>query len=62
MLRVPSVNRIFPLRLLTAGAIILFLNITGAIAPVAPFLNTPLGYLDPLYRLNMQLIVNEDAK
>ena len=42
VLRVPSVNRIFPLRLLTAGAISLFLNITGAIAPVAPVLNTPL--------------------
>ena len=42
ILRVPSVNRIFPLRLLTAGAISLFLNITGAIAPVAPVLNTPL--------------------
>ena len=41
-LRVPSVNRIFPLRVLTAGAISLFLNITGAIAPVAPVLNTPL--------------------
>ena len=39
ILRVPSVNRIFLLRLLTAGAISLFLNITGAIAPV---LNTPL--------------------
>ena len=39
---VPSVNRIFPLRVLTAGAISLFLNITGAIAPVAPVLNTPL--------------------
>ena len=47
-----SVNRIFPLRVLTAGAISLFLNITGAIslflnitgaiAPVAPVLNTPL--------------------
>ena len=37
-----GVNRIFPLRLLTAGAISLFLNITGAIAPVAPVLNTPL--------------------
>ena len=36
----PSVNRIFPLRVLTAGAISLFLNITGAIAPVAPVLNT----------------------
>ena len=32
--RVPSVNRIFPLRVLTAGAISLFLNITGAIAPM----------------------------
>ena len=38
----PSVNRIFPLRVLTAGAISLFLNITGAIAPVAHVLNTPL--------------------
>ena len=38
----PSVNRIFPLRVLTAGAIGLFLNITGAIAPIAPVLNTPL--------------------
>ena len=38
----PSVNRIFPLRVLTAGAISLFLNITGAIAPMAPVLNTPL--------------------
>ena len=26
------------------GAICLFLNITGAIAPVAPMLNTPLAY------------------
>ena len=42
ILRVPSVNRIFPLRVLTAGAISLFLNITGAIAPMAPVLNTPL--------------------
>ena len=42
ILRVPSVNRIFLLRLLTADAISLFLNITGAIAPVAPVLNTPL--------------------
>ena len=42
ILRVLSVNRIFPLRVLTAGAISLFLNITGAIAPVAPVLNTPL--------------------
>ena len=42
ILRVPSVNRIFPLRVLTAGAISLFLNITGAIAPVEPVLNTPL--------------------
>ena len=42
ILRVLSVNRIFPLRVLTAGAISLFLNITGAIAPVAPMLNTPL--------------------
>ena len=32
----------FPLRLLTAGAISLFLNITGAIVPVAPVLNMPL--------------------
>ena len=45
ILRVPSVNRIFPLQLLTAGAISLFLNITGAIAPVAPVLNTPLAML-----------------
>ena len=37
-----SVNRIFPLRVLTAGAISLFLNIMDAIAPVAPVLNTPL--------------------
>ena len=37
-----SVNRIFPLWVLTAGAISLFLNITGAIAPMAPVLNTPL--------------------
>ena len=43
LLRVPSVNRIFPLRVLTAGAISLFLNITGAIAPMAPVLNTPLN-------------------
>ena len=43
ILRVLSVNRIFPLRVLTAGAISLFLNITGAIAPVAPVLNTPLA-------------------
>ena len=42
ILRVLSVNRIFPLRVLTAGAISLFLNITGAIALVAPVLNTPL--------------------
>ena len=42
ILRVPSVNRIFPLRVLTAGAISLFLNITGAIALMAPVLNTPL--------------------
>ena len=42
ILRVPSVNSIFLLRLLTADAISLFLNITGAIAPVAPVLNTPL--------------------
>jgi hypothetical protein len=42
ILRVPSVNRIFPLRVLTPGAISLFLNITGAIAPMAPVLNTPL--------------------
>ena len=42
ILRVLSVNRIFPLRVMTAGAISLFLNITGAIAPVAPVLNTPL--------------------
>ena len=42
ILRVPSVNRIFPLRVLTAGAISLFLNITGAIATMAPVLNTPL--------------------
>ena len=41
ILRVLSVNRIFPLQVLTAGAISLFLNITGAIAPVAPVLNTP---------------------
>ena len=40
ILRVLSVKRIFPLRVLTAGAISLF--ITGAIAPVAPVLNTPL--------------------
>ena len=33
--------------MLTAGAISLFLNITGAIAPVAPVLNTPL-YQDTL--------------
>ena len=45
ILRVPSVNRIFPLRVLTAGAISLFLNITGAIAPMAPVLNTPLQLL-----------------
>ena len=44
ILRVLSVNRIFPLQVLTAGAISLFLNITGAIAPVAPVLNTPLQY------------------
>ena len=44
ILRVLSVNRIFPLRVLTAGAISLFLNITGAIAPMAPVLNTPLTY------------------
>ena len=37
-----SSNRIFPLRLLTAG---LFLNIMGAIAPVAPVLNTPLLHI-----------------
>ena len=43
ILRVLSVNRIFPLRVLTAGAISLFLNITGAIAPIAPVLNTPLS-------------------
>ena len=53
ILRVQSVNRIFPLRLLTAGAISLFLNITGAIAPVAPVLNTPLrvsnNYVFPQY-------------
>ena len=42
LLRVLSVNKNFPLRVLTAGAIILFLNITGAIAPMAPVLNTPL--------------------
>ena len=42
ILKVLSVNRIFPLRVPTAGAIGLFLNITGAIAPVAPVLNTPL--------------------
>ena len=50
ILQVPSVNRIFPLRLLTAGAISLFLNITGAIAPVAPVLNTPLllSYVVPV--------------
>ena len=30
------------MRVLTAGAISLFLNITGAIAPMAPVLNTPL--------------------
>ena len=52
-LRVPSVNRIFPLRVLTAGAISLFLNITGAIAPVAPVLNTPLNYLYHLTWLAM---------
>ena len=46
----PSVNRIFPLRLLTAGAISLFLNITGAIAPVAPVLNTPLIYSEKATR------------
>ena len=39
ILRVLNVNRIFPLLVLTAGAISLFLNIMGAIAPV---LNTPL--------------------
>jgi len=32
------------LRVLTAGAISLFLNITGAIAPMAPVFNTPLIY------------------
>jgi hypothetical protein len=42
ILRVLRVNRIFPLQVLTAGAFSLFLNITGAIAPVAPVLNTPL--------------------
>ena len=42
ILQVPSVNRIFPLWVLTVGAISLFLNITGAIAPMAPVLNTPL--------------------
>jgi len=41
-----SVNRIFPLRVLTAVAISLFLNITGAIAPVAPVLNMPLISVD----------------
>ena len=44
---VPSVNRIFPLRVLTAGAISLFLNIMSAIAPVAPVLNTPLHWVFP---------------
>ncbi len=34
ILRVLSVNKIFPLRVLTADAISLFLNIAGAIAPV----------------------------
>ena len=50
ILRVPSVNRIFPLRVLTAGAISLFLNITGAIAPMAPVLNTPLHQFDHLVK------------
>ena len=49
ILRVPSVNRIFPLRVLTAGAVSLFLNITGAIAPMAPVLNTPLLTSDVIY-------------
>ena len=53
ILRVLSVNRIFPLRVLTAGAISLFLNITGAIAPVAPVLNTP---------LNIILVLHSDSK
>ena len=44
----PSVNRIFPLRVLTAGAISLFLNITGAIAPMAPVLNQAVGALGEL--------------
>ena len=39
ILMVLSVNRIFPLRVLTAGAISLFLNIVDATAPV---LYTPL--------------------
>ena len=52
----PSVNRIFPLRLLTAGAISLFLNITGAIAPMAPVLNTPLELNHhPLRKSNFNL-------
>ena len=42
LLRVLSVNKNFPLRVLTAGTISLFLNITGAIAAMAPVLNTPL--------------------
>ena len=40
-----GVNRIFPLQVLTAGAISLFFNITGAVAPV---LNTPLILKLPL--------------
>ena len=50
ILRVPSVNRILPLRVLTAGAISLFINITGAIAPMAPVLNTPLLYVVEIWR------------
>ena len=50
----PSVNRIFPLRVLTSGAISLFLNITGAIASMAPVLNTPLDI-----KLNLNVCIED---
>jgi len=59
ILRVPSVNRIFPLRVLTAGAISLFLNNTGAIAPMAPVLNTPLSKQIKIDLKNMLNDLNE---
>ena len=55
ILRVPSVNRIFLLRLLTADAISLFLNITNAIAPVAPVLNKPLDIIMNVITAYLQL-------